>query len=350
MDPKLLALAHFEKVVLAGFAGWLLFALVGFVGSPSELSMKSQIDEKVKKIEDHMKGSSIPAPGDPGWKAKLAEQLDPSTLAAAAPAPGWLMHRRPKLLYQQFSTAVELKPKHSPPYDLVADGSERGKVKLRWKLGENDLVVCSYELSRKKGQDGAWESIGTTNAGVYEFTDEKVASRSTYFYKVTSIAQIDQADPRLNKVEVRLPDEEARKESGEVGPIATARDIYVIPSSVIEVTDEDLKKPGGDKLREEAQVNVYRFDPATNSFQKKGFRVLVGGEIGEVTKVRVGGKSVDVDFRAGGVLDDVWVEKRMNAERGYEQSISWIRIRYPDGSTEEVNDRKEDRPAELPKN
>lgn len=346
MDPKLLALAHFEKVILAGFAGWLLMAVVGFVSTPAELSLKAQIDEKVKKIEAHMKGSTIEEPKDPGWRSRLASQLDPSTLAEVPAAPAWLMHRRPKFIYQKFDSTPKLQPKHFPPVDVNADAAERGKVKIRWKASlENDLVVCSFEVLRKKGADGAWEVIGTPAVGVTEVTDEKIAARSTYFYKVVSKAVIDQSDPRLSKVEIQVPDEEATKESGEVGPIATARDIYILPSSVIEVTDKDLiAKPDA---KEEAQLEVYKFDPATSTFMKKTFRVIAGGDIGEVVKMRVGGKSVDVDFRTGAKLEDVWVEKRKNEQMGIDQSYEWIKVKYADGSTEDANNRE--RPEELPK-
>lgn len=345
MDPKLLALAHFEKVILAGFAGWLLLALVGFVSTPEELSLKAQIDEKVKKIEAHMKGSTIDEAKDPGWRARLASQLDPSTLVEVPAAPVWLMHRRPKFIYQKFDSTPKLLPKHFPPVDVNADGSERGKVKIRWKLsGENDLVVCSFEVMRKK-EGAAWEVIGTPALGVTEHVDEKVASRSTYFYKVVSKAVIDQSDPRLSKVEIQVPDEEATKESAEVGPIATARDIYILPSSVIEVTDNDLiARPDA---KEEAQLEVYKFDPATGTFQRKTFRVIAGGDIGEVVKMRVGGKAVDVDFRTGAKLEDVWIEKRHNDQMGIDQSYEWIKVKYADGTTEDANNKE--RPAELPK-
>ena len=59
------------------------------------------------------------------------------------------------------------------------------------------------------------------------------------------------------------------------------------------------------------------------------------------------GKSVDVDFRTGAKLEDVWVEKRKNEQLGIDQSWEWVKVKYADGSTEDANNKE--RPAELPK-
>lgn len=346
MEPKELALAHFEKGVLGAFALWLVMTAVGFVTAPAEVGLKQDIDEKVKKIEAHMKGATQPEVKDPGWQKALETQLAAGTVPQPRPFSPWLTHKRPGFLRQEVSTKITHTAKHFPPGDLQADASVRGKVSLKWKAStENEYVVCSYEVLRKTGATGTWETIGKTNPGVTEFLDAKVASRSQYFYKVLSIAVPDQDNPVVQRANLTVPEDLARKESPEQGPVATARDVYVLPITVKQVTDEDLIK--NPNAKEDAYVRVYKWDPETNQFQKKAFTVPAGGKIGDLQKIRVGGKSVDFDFGTGGVLDDVWVEKRRNEERGYDETIQWVKIRYADGSTEDFSDRKADRPAEL---
>lgn len=344
MEPKEIALAHFEKAVLAGFAGWLVMTLVGFVSAPDSVALKTEIDDKVKKIEAHMKGASQPEPKDPGWQKQLAAQLASDTVPQPKPLIPWLTHKRPGFLRQEVSNTIAIVAKHSAPTDLTPDGAVRGKVTLKWKAGgENEYVICTYDVLRKVGEKGTWETVGKTNPGVTEYVDSKVGPRQQYYYKVVSIAAADQDNPVVQKINLTVPEELSRRESSEVGPVATARDIYVIPQTITEVTDEILIQ--NPNAKEQAYVKVFKWDPATGQFQKKNFNVPAGGKIGGVEKIRVGGKSVDFDFGTGAVLDDVWNEKKKTDQRV--ETIQWVKIKYADGTTEEFNDRKADRPADL---
>lgn len=343
MDPKLLALKLFDKVVLAGFAVWLVLAAKGMVTQPPELGLKDQLDKDLRSIGEHMKGTTVPVAGDPGWRAKLEGQLGAGAVPSARPAATWLFHRRPGFLHNIFVERVTFRCKHGAPTDVAADASQRGQVVVRWKPSlENEYVLCTYELLRRTGETGDWQVIYTAGPGTTEYVDSKVAPRTEYFYKVLSIAEPDQDSPVVQRHGMKLKDDELRRESSEHGPVRTQRDIYVIPQSVIPVTEEDLIRDPNAKAS--AQLRVYKWDPETSTFQNQVFpNVRLEQPIGEKKKLR-GGR--EFDFTTGAVLEDVRHESRPHPTiPGHQQKVGVIRIRFADGSTEEFNDKE--KPAEL---
>ncbi len=100
MDPKLLALQLFDKVILAGFAGWLVMSGVGMLQTPSELDLKDQLAKDLADIGAHMKGTTVTLSADPGWRTALEGQLKADTVPAATPGPAWVLDKRPGFLYQ----------------------------------------------------------------------------------------------------------------------------------------------------------------------------------------------------------------------------------------------------------
>jgi hypothetical protein len=342
MDPKQLALQFFDKAVLAGFAVWLVIAATGLVQQPAELSLKDQLDKDLKAIGEHMKGSTVPAATDPGWRKSLEGQLKADTIAAARPAPAWVLHKRPGFLYQVYVFEPTYRCKHGAPTDLTADGAQRGQVAVRWKPSlENEYVLCTYEVQRRTGETGDWETIHTAGPGSTEYVDTNIAPRATYFYKVTSVAEPDRDSPVVQRYNLTLAESEQRKESLEVGPIKTQRDVFVLPVTVTVVTERDLiDRPNA---KESAYVKVYKWDADSSSFLDATFTVGINQAIGGTKKLR-GGK--EFDFSTGAVLDDVWYDERPHPTiAGHNEQVQTIRIRFADGSTEEFNDK--DKPAEL---
>ncbi|MCO5170461.1 MAG: fibronectin type III domain-containing protein [Planctomycetes bacterium] len=342
MDPKLLALKVFDKVVLAGFAVWLVVAAMGMVKQPPELGLKDQLDKDLRSIGEHMKGTTVAAAADPGWRAKLEGQLGPGTVPAGKAAPTWVFHRRPGFLHNIFVERVTFRCKHGAPTDLSADASQRGQVVVRWKPSlENEYVLCTFELMRRTGETGDWSVIYTAGPGTTEFIDTKVAPRTAYFYKVLSVAEPDQEAAVVQRHGLKLKPEETRLESGEFGPVRTQRDIYVLPQSVTPVTEDDIIRDPN--ARATAQVRVYKWDPETSTFQNQVFNVRMEQPIGEKKKLR-GGR--EFDFTTGAVLDDVRHEFRPHPTiPDHQQKVGVIRIRFADGSSEEFNDK--DKPPEL---
>jgi hypothetical protein len=345
MDPKQLALQFFDKAVLAGFFIWMAVAAAGFVQHPAELDKKDQLDADLKKIAQHMSGSTVDAPADPGWQAGLRAHLDPKTVAAAKPGPSWLLHRRPAFIFQVKDTTPTYTAKHGAPTDVSVDSSTRGQVSVHWKASlEDEYVICSFEVSRAPAQDGPWEVVATEGPGTTEYVDNKVAPRSTYFYKVTSVAEVDRDSPVVQRYDLKLADAEARKESEVAGPAQTAADVFVLPQQVTQVTDQDLI--ANPNAKESAYVKVYKWDPESSSFQYSAFMVQAHDGIGGKKKLR-GGK--EFDFTTGAVLDDVWIEQRPDPKiPGHQMPVQCIRIKFADGTTVEFNDQ--DKPAELGNN
>lgn len=341
MDPKLLALQLFDKVILVGFAGWLVMAGVGMLQQPSELDVKDQLTKDLAEIDAHMKGTTVKVEADPGWRKALEGQLKADTVPAAASGSGWVLEKRPGFLYHLFIDKPNYACVHLPPTDLNADGAQRGQVTLRWRLAANEYVIASFEVQRRRGSDGPWTSVATLGPGSIEYVDTTVAPRSEYFYKVVSTAEPDRDAPVVQRYDLKLPDDQARMESSETGPIKTQADVFVLPVTVTVVEEADLI--ANPNAKEQAYVRVHKWDPETSSFQNATFTVVVGEKIGSVKKLR-GGK--EFDFTTGAVLDDTSFEMRPHPTiPNHTERAQVIRIKFADGSVESFNDK--DKPAEL---
>jgi hypothetical protein len=347
MDPKQLALQLFDKAILAGFVVWLLLAVSGFVEKPAELSSSDALQADLKKIGDHMGKATIPDVQEPGWEAALRKQLDASTVPPAQPGPAWALEKRPGFLWTYTDVTPTFAAKHRPATDLSADGATRGQVVVRWKPSiENEYVLCSFEVYRHEGAEAGepWEKVFTAGPGATEWIDSTIRARSTYFYKIVSIAEPDRENPVVVRYNLTVAAAEARKESEVCGPVRTARDVFVIPTSggVTEVTDQDLIRDPNAK--ETASVKVYKWDPETSTFQQAQFNPQAGQPIGEKRRLR--GARRDFDFTTGAVLDDCWIELRPRPNNPeFPERVGWIRIRFADGTTEEFSEK--DKPEEL---
>lgn len=343
MDPKQLLLRHFEKGVLAVFGAWLLLCLVGFFSTPPRLESSDEFGAKLTKIDEYMNGKQQLDAQLPAAAGTLKQRLDGTQVAAARELPGWLMHRRPNFFFQIKGPPPKHEPIHRPPVGVDASVAERGKVEVKWQPSlENEyVVITNYELFRKVGEQGEWEQLAALDGRDERYVDETIQSRQKYFYKVVSIAAIDRDNPVAKNEGMTLPEELTRMESGEAGPVETAREVFILPQSVIIEHTQDylIKNPNPEP--EKAYLVVHKWDPESNAFVEKSFLVTAGQPIGESARLR-GGRTFD--FTTGAVLDDVWTEKRKHA-LGHDEEWLFIKVRWPNGKTETSNNKE--KPAEL---
>jgi hypothetical protein len=334
MDPKQLLLAHFEKLILAGFAGWVIMALVGLAGGGglNTEDVATMRDE----VEAHMQGGSVEEPTKPEWQEDLRRRL--AGAPEASEYPSWVFHRRPLYLYEIQTVELAYHPVHRPPVNLAADTETRGQIDLAWSPSiENEYVVTSYELQRREGEEGEWTTVAKLKpSDETRHVDKEISSLLKYYYRVISTAKIDEEDPVVAKYNLTLSDDAKTMISDEVGPVGTKREIFVLPVSVDPVTEQELI----DRSQEVglADVKVRRWDTEESNWQEVSFwRVKVGDTIGEPKKIR--GKKEPFDFSTGATLMEVRVEKR-DTGRGYEEEWHFIKIKWPDGSEEEINNKE----------
>jgi hypothetical protein len=128
--------------------------------------------------------------------------------------------------------------------------------------------------------------------------------------------------------------------------------VFVLPVNINAITEQDQIAGGTakdanhdgkvDEKDESAYVRIYKWDPETSTFQKKTFTINAGAAVGEMASL---GRNKKFDFTTGAVLDDVWFEARKHPTLGHDETVQWVRIKYPDGSTAQWNDK--DKPTEL---
>lgn len=342
MDPKDLALAHFEKAVLVLGVAWLAYAGVTLAGTPAELSKADKLEKDLATVKTFMDGGKKQAAETPSWLDDLRGRLDPATVSEVNAYPGWVLHKRPTYLFSTKPDDPQHEAVHTAPTGVTAEASGRGQIAVRWQASvDNEYVIVDrYEVERKVGPDGEWESIGEVEGDAEtSYADTAIASRTEYYYRVISHAEIDRDNPVVRHEGMKLDPAEETKISDEAGPAMTARDLFIFPTQVKEVTMEDLIKDPNAK--EEAHIKVYKWDPEEEKFITATFYgVQIGQPIGEVKKRR----GRELDFRTGAVLVDVETRKR-DTGKGYSETLQVIKFRYEDGTEEEANQK--DKPAEL---
>jgi len=328
MDPKQLALGHFEKAILGGFAVWTVISLVGLAGAAGGASGED-VGKMREEVLEHMKGSTVGEPTKPTWADDLRTRLAGAPRSEAFPE--WVFHRRPLYLYQVEDTTPQYHPKHRPPVNLATDTATRGQIEITWSPSiENEYVVTSFTLQRREGQNGEWKTVAEVGANdATRYTDKDISSLAKYYYRVVSQARIDSDDPVVTKYGLKLEDDQRQTVSDTVGPVGTDREIYIVPVGVDPVTEQELI----DQSQEvgTADLKVRRWNSETSKWEEASYwRVKVGDKIGD--------KKRKFDFSTGAELVDVRVEKR-DTGRGYAEEWHFIKVRWPDGAEEETNNR-----------
>lgn len=336
-DPKDIALDHFEKVLLLIAAALLGVVGVGSVGEPDELKKAQGLNKDANKVKSFMSSSKPKLETLPSAVKELTRNLDSGEVPNIDSLPGWVSYRRPGVLARYKKQKPKENASHAPPIDVKGDAGERGKIVVSWGLSQGNqyVVVTEFHVQRREGEDGEWKTIANLKGGETSYEDKDLKSRKTYFYRVLSLAEIDQESPTVRNQKLTLDPSEAEKSSSSVGPFKTARDVYVIPSNVTPVTQDMLIKDRNAKAR--AYVYVYKWDAASNQFLKKGFAADQGQMIGskDPVKMRINGDRREVDFNTGAILEDCKEETRPG-KFGQQTKVGVIVIKWPDGSTEEA--------------
>ena len=68
------------------------------------------------------------------------------------------------------------------PTTLEAKAKSRDKIKLKWR--DNSCVEDGFQVERKKGKKGKWETIKTLRANRRRYTDKKLEAEKLYRYRV----------------------------------------------------------------------------------------------------------------------------------------------------------------------
>ena len=337
-DMKELALEHFEKGLLALAVGIVGYTLVTSAGTPAAIKDTATIDKERKSIDSHMKSAQPTDEPVEDHLATLKARLDEGAVPAAKDLPGWMLYRRPGVLTKEKPKAARAQAKHYSVTDVKHDASQRGKAVVSWsRASDNDyVVVTNYVVQRREGTDGEWIELARLTSDKTTYTDESLGARTSYFYRVVSIAEIDRMSKRVQVDKMTLDPGDTEKTSNETGPVATERDVYLIPASV---SVKDLVANANAK--DEAYVYVYKFDSESGAFlPKKGFRVLEGEEIGQ--KVKSGRK--ETDYTTGATFVSCRTETA-KGKFGQEVQVGVIKIRWKDGTEEEAR-TTDDKPDE----
>ncbi|MBL4847284.1 MAG: fibronectin type III domain-containing protein [Planctomycetes bacterium] len=326
-DPQEIALEHFDKVVLLVAVGVLAYTGATSMGASKNLTGK--IDADRKKITTHMERSKPKAEELLDRPARLADRLSGKQMASADSMPSWMLHRRPGVLTKEKAKAARATAKHYSVTEVKHDSSDRGKAKITWqKASDNDyVIVTNYIVQRRLGKDGEWEEIARLAEDQTSYTDDKLAARSEYYYRVISAAEVDRMSKRVQRDKMILRGEDTEKTSSETGPVTTERDVYLIPQSV---TIKDLIQSADSK--DKAYIYVYKYDQAKGAFlPKKGFNVTEGEEIGAI--IKIGRKEIDYTTGATFVSCRREIGK---GKHGQDIQVGVIKIKWKTGAEEEA--------------
>ncbi len=337
MDPKELALKHFDKGVLALILAGLILVLVGHFSADTTSAVAGQIQQHLTAIDKKHKDQKKPAAVQLAFVEDASRQIKVDTVPQAAGFPAWTMHRRPYLLVKSGPPPPGAVPLHYPPV-AVTVSSDRGRVTVRWEESDQNkfVEINGYEVLRRDSADGVWSRVGSVEAEVSEYVDTDVVASTDYWYKVVSVADVDHNHPRVRKAEkegvvVKFKDPDDRvKESDVAGPVETPRDVYLIPTQVM--VPDPITEP--EKVKS-AFVKVYRWDSSAGDWLKpKQFSVNLGDSIGQLQKGST--RRPARDYRTGAKLVDCGVFKKEVQIKGTEMTINKeflsIEVEFEDGT------------------
>jgi len=322
------ALRHGDRALFAGFALALVATTGAALADPPERAEAQDVLARVEKISAFVQsGETVPAPAPPGWSDALRERLSPDRVPLVDPTPAWLFHRRPNLLHQRPPEEPAPEWVHLAASGVVATSPSPGRVSVRWTAPSGKLVVLTQRLERRLA-GGAWVEVATPEELTARSHDDQVPPRSRVEYRVVSTAVPDLDDTYLTQAGKRgasleLPAALARLESEPSAPLDVARDRFAVVRATSPVP---LRPEQGS-----AQLVVH-------VWSEKAFEAV--NLLGKV------GRRLARDERdLGGVLEEVGEEQRPVG--GVTRRVAWARIRWDDGTLEEVTDK--DAPPELQK-
>ncbi len=306
-----LALASFDKVLLAGAATWTLSCGLAFASPPAELGQAERLRADVARLEAASR-PMLPTATAPRWAEQAAARLAPPAAAQAFPA--WALHKRPGLLLASPPPVEPLELVHEAP-QVTIDAVERTRITLSLSAGRFEHVVHQgYRLERRLG-DGPWRTVADLPAGAREHVDAGVAPRARYSYRLISLGTLDMEDPEVvTRGVTTLPAGLAEQASAATEAVETPRTLRFVVRSVTP----------GDPLRGRAGVAtlvVERWDPAAGEFRGRYLQVSVGEVIAD----------------SGAVLRAVGIEER-EVRPGWTRPVQWVVIEEPGHAPERLVD------------
>ncbi|MDF1662833.1 MAG: fibronectin type III domain-containing protein [Planctomycetota bacterium] len=339
MDAQQLLLQHFEKGLAGGALIWLIAVGVGFGSDPKGFDTKDKLQGNIEKITAYTTAHKAKQPTVPDWKADVEKNLDSDNIPESKEFPSWALHNRPNIVKVFAGVTPDEKPNHEAPIDVKAV-TERGKITVSWsENGDNSLIIIDeYEVFRRTGKSGKWETKGTIDGQTFTWDDSDVNPRQNYYYKVTAHAIIDSEHPVVSKAQTRgsmkkLDKDLKDRTSGVTGPHKTPRDLIVIPSFVYEATEaelfEDVDAPN------KCDLIVYKYDPDNPKgwTSQRYYRVKERDAIGKKKKV----KGRMLDFSAGVLKKAKLVKRDHPTIKGKKKDYCVITVKYKDGTEETFN-------------
>jgi len=315
-------LAHFEKVLFSGFAAWAALAASSAFGAADVDAVGGGVDARLAAVADYMaSGSSAPAPTPPEWA-----QAHPlaAEVGDVDPLPGWVMHRRPGLVYELPPPLDPLELRHDPPALKAPAEGPRGRLALeRAPARTRYAAVTGYAVERRVGADGAWEVAARLAPGARAW-EEGVASRTRNAYRVVSRARLDREDPRVRQRGLRELPEPLRTRRSAARAVTTLPRFHVLPNQV-----EPASLPGGP---DRAWLRVFRW--TGDGWESRLVPATTAPE----------GRSGAGAFATGARLLSA---ERVEVAEPWPHTVARITVRYPSGEVVTSTDERADRPAEL---
>jgi hypothetical protein len=192
---KALLANHGEKlffVLVAGLAGWSLYASVTSLGATEHLPASdiTAIGKISKELGTTKASPKTVAPYDEMLQANLDGHGIYALAVGTIESPGFY---EPPFLGTPPNLDKEVVGKMGPPTGLSAT-PDRGKVTFGWTASTTaNMKVLRYDVHRRE-EDGAW-SAETVYAGqATSFIDKKVKPETVYAYKVRAVGALDASD------------------------------------------------------------------------------------------------------------------------------------------------------------
>lgn len=346
MDLAHLVLRHFDKVLLAAFAGWLAGAMIGAVAQPPELATARRFETESAAIAAEL------AEGEPARVATedlagpIRRALDPAAVASVETGafPRWLAWRRPSLAFVvPLAPPVEVAA-HEPPEGF--EGSVAlGRVDLSWSISKknNAVVIEQFVVERRALPGGEWTTIATLARDPREespptkTSDRSVAGRTRYEYRLTEVAAPDPRNPAPPPFPHPLAPEKqvvawkAEKE--------TPRDVWIVPEHAsVRIPPPDARKDG---WRPTVTLRVFRWVAPSGRWVEQRYPDLREGTkpIGKVEAV-VRGEPGPVDFSTGAELVEVLERtvKTKQFNQVYDRKVAVVKLLWPGAAEPEEKD------------
>lgn len=318
--PSSALLAHGDKAILTAFFLMLTGAAANLVTGAEHEATRLELEGSLATVREHAAARApVTVSGAPPWAAALRRELavPPPT---PAPFPDWIGERRPAFVFDLVPLPQPPAFAHSPPTGVTADASERGRVVVRWQAGAVQHLLVSHTVERRRGDDGAWETIGAVAAPVTELVDTSTDPRAAYAYRVVATATVEEGDPTLELARragtfVALDPTLVRRESDPSAPVLTPAELFVVPLSV---------SAGQRPDQATAYVVMHRWDRVAGRF------------VSTRLQVKVEQRLVVEGFDSGLVVEEI-----------SDQGALRITLRAPSGELLIEDSRRDRLPADL---